>query len=186
MPNYGLNTYGYNASIRYYFNSKKEGEIFTRGKNVDIIETPKFRKNLIVIFGAVGACVETYNKESPLYLMWSLSANYNRRYSPIASYGGGLNAFYDGSIITHHGYENTSEINKIFYTAHLSHVIHINKLDFITDLGTYFNYQELKGYAWARIGYRYNITKHFFGQISFKTQNGTKADFIEFAVGTKF
>ena len=185
MPNYGLNNYGLNASIRYHFNTKKQDPKFSRGEEIDIIKVPEFKKNSFVVFGAVGACVETYNTESPLYLMWSLSVNYNRRYSPIASYGGGLDAFYDGSIITHGGYENKTELQKIFYTIHLSHVLHINKFDFLTDLGTYFNYHDLKGYLWARLGYRYNITNHFFTQISFKTQNGTKADFIEFAVGTK-
>ncbi len=185
MPNYGLNNYGVNASIRYYFNTKKYDDKFYRGKNINIIEVPKFKKNSFVVFGAIGACVETYNTESPLYLMWSISANYNRRYSPITSWGGGLDAFYDGSIITHAGYENKTETQRIFYTIHLSHVLHINKFDFLTDLGTYFNYTTLKGRLWARLGYRYNITNHFFAQISFKTQNGAKADFIEFAVGTK-
>jgi len=185
MPNYGLNVYGYNASLRYYFNSKKQNDKFTRAPKIDIVETPKFKKNRFVIFASAGACVETYNTESPLYLMWSVSVNYNRRYSSIASYGGGFDAFYDGSIVTHNGYENLTEIKKIFYTVHLSHVLHINKFDFITDLGTYFNYRNLKGYLWARIGHRYNITNNFFCQVGLKTQNGAKADFIEFALGVK-
>jgi len=185
MPNYGMNDYGYNASIRYHFYSKKHNDKFSRGDNIDLKEIPQFKKNLFVFFGSIGGCVETYNTESPLYFMWSLSANYNRRYAAIASYGGGFDAFYDGSIPTHAGYENYTDTQKIFYTFHLSHVLHINKLDFLSDLGTYLNDTKLKGYLWARIGYRYNITNHFFAQISFKTQNGAKADFIEFAIGTK-
>lgn len=185
MPNFGLNMYGINTGLKYYFNSKNTSNKFIRKKIKTEINIAELKKNIFTLSLGFGACRETYNKQSPLYSVYTAVFNYNRRYTNITSYGVGLDAFYNGSVVTHKGYYDYKNLEIVFYGVHLSHVIHINKLDFISDLGTYINDRNLKGFIWARLGYRYNITNYMFTQISFKTQNGAKADFIEFVIGAK-
>ena len=185
MPNYGLNMLGLNTSIKYYFNSKKSKNNFNRNKISTTIEMPDFKKNTFSFSYGIGARTNTGNYDYPLYLMWSISASYLRRYSKIASYGGGLDLFYVGNMHTVKGYENYKPIERLMYGIHFSHLLHINKLDFITDIGSYLINRDYNGFIWARIGAKYNITKHFFAQIGFKTQNGAKADYIELAIGIK-
>ena len=188
LPNYGLNIYGFSMGLKYYFTDAKTDDKFIRKENkVFKGDIPKFKKNIWSGFFVLGAKMSTVSDyDSPLYSMWSIVFNYHRRYSISGSYGGGVDALYDGTIQTYKGYENVKEFEKIYYGLHLSHIFHIGKFGIVTQLGTYVSEQSIKDLMWARLAVRYHFAKNLFIQSNFKTKDGLRADFIGIGVGASF
>ena len=188
LPNYGLNVYGISMGLKYYFTDAKTDVKFIRQENTIFKgNIPEYRKNIWSGFFVLGAKrAATPKNDSPLYPMWSVAANYHRRYSISGSYGIGVDALYDGTVHTFKGYENATEFEKIFYGVHLSHIIYISKFSVVTQLGAYVSEQSIKDLIWARLAIRYHFAKNLFIQSNFKTKDGLRADFIGIGVGVSF
>ena len=188
LPNYGLNVYGVSAGLKYYFSDIKTDGKYIRKENKKFNgEVPGFKKNIwsgFFVFGAKMAA--TPNNDSPLYPMWSVVMNYHKRYSISGSYGGGVDALYDGTIHTFEGYENIANYEKIFYGIHLSHIVYISRFSVVTQLGVYVTEQSIKDLIWTRLAIRYHFAENIFIQSNFKTKDGLRADFIGVGVGVSF
>ncbi|MCW3467457.1 acyloxyacyl hydrolase [Chitinophaga nivalis] len=198
-PNLGLNMAGFNVGVRYHYNSIKR----IVKKQIDSTYTANIRPTFIVaplkplrqrnevsIYGAFGVVQhDSRQNTSAFYGTASLVMDYSRRYSHIASFGAGLDGFYDGSL----GYTYEQQYggrvrtgDKMLGGIHIGHALHLQRFDLVTQMGTYwYQRDDKKGSVFLRVGLRYNLHKNGFMQIGLKTLNGAKADWAEWGGGGK-
>ena len=182
-PNKGLNMYSGQLGLTYFFNSKSQ-EKFTPAEKIKK-DVPKIEKqNEMTFVYSVGgkSSLKVYGKP-PEYFMTSIVIDFYRRYHHIAKFGGGVDYVYDGTYALE--YSEPQSINKYSFIAiHASHELYFSKFAFVAHLGTYlWKGSEGKGAMFARVGLRYYISEHFIANLTLKTENGFKADFIEFGLG---
>ncbi len=185
-PNKGLNMYSGHLGLTYFFNSINE-EIFTPAEKISK-PVPKIEKyNEMTFVYSIGgkSTLANYGKP-PNYLMTSIVVDYYRRYHHIAKYGGGIEYIYDGTYVT--DYTEAQSFDKYSFIAiHASHELYFSKFAFVSHLGTYlWKGTPGKGWVYARVGLRYYISEHFIANLTLKTENGFKADFIEAGIGYRF
>jgi len=123
--------------------------------------------------------------EGPKYLMSSFVIDYYRNYHHIGKAGFGIDYMYDGTYAT--DYSEPQSFDKYsFIGVHIGHELIVSKFTFVGHIGTYiWKGTEGKGHFYFRIGLRYYICENVFANITLKTENGFKADFIEFGLGYK-
>jgi len=182
-PNKGLNMYSGHIGLTYFFSSKNE-KPFTPAEKI-IKDVPKINKyNEITFVYSIGGKSTLANYgEPPQYLMSSFVVDYYRRYHHIAKFGGGIDYIYDGTYAT--DYKEPQTFDKYsFIGIHASHELYFSKFAFIAHLGTYlWKGTQGKGMIFARVGLRYYISEQFIANLTLKTENGFKADFIELGLG---
>lgn len=193
-PNSGLNLVGANLGLRYNYKSLKlypdryrmrlrtsKHQPYFSSKISDF--TPFTEWNVFMAWGRCATYATDINR-SRRYTNLTLSIDRMFRYHHKYSVGIGLDLFYDGSMIRYFD-EDYPPLKKMFMSGvHLGHHWHFYRFTLLMQLATYL-YKETpaRGKWYSRLGLRYDIFPGWFGQISLKSQNGTKADFMEWGFG---
>lgn len=185
MPNKGLNLYSWGLGINYHFannlgsfkrfdpNTKNKPAAFNKRKQLDVFiasGVKTTRRNLYI---------------QPKYLTSSLCADYGIAYNYVGIFSLGMDLFYDATLHENvANYREKSELNFMMLGAHISHELMVSNFSLVTQIGTYLQKtMDVKGNFFLRVGIRYTFAEHYFLNLSLKTQNGFKADYIEFGVG---
>jgi len=72
----------------------------------------------------------------------------------------------------------------MFVGVHLNHEFVVGDFSLGTQIGTYlWKGMDAKGLYYIRASLRYDVAEHFFINLSLKTANGLKADYIELGMG---
>ena len=182
-PNKGLNMYSGQLGLTYFFNSKKQ-DVFVTAEKIKKEEPKMVKQNeMTFVYSAGGkSSLKEYGKP-PKYFMSSVVVDFYRRYDYIGKYGGGIDYVYDGTYAINYA-EPQSADKYSFISIHASHEVYFSKFAFVTHLGVYlWKGTPGKGAMFARVGLRYYIADQFIANITLKTENGFKADFIEFGLG---
>ena len=182
-PNKGLNMYSGHIGLSYYLNFQKE-EVFKPAEKIKKI-IPKINKfnEITFVYSIGGKSTLTNMGLPPYYFMSSFVVDYYRRYHHIAKFGGGIDYIYDGTYST--DYEEPQSFDKYSFIAiHAAHELYFSKFAFVAHLGTYlWKGTEGKGMVYARVGLRYYVSEQIIANLTLKTENGFKADFIELGLG---
>jgi hypothetical protein len=190
-PNRGLNMLGANLGMRYNFNTqqffnRKNTPPPLRGRPVhETFHSPqKINTGALALYSSLGLVQNMEHMGTRLqYLTSSSWIEYQFRFTTRSGIAVGLNYFYDGSLkdfLPAGPYD--------FYGLHLGYDFIFWNFSFRMQAGTYLNNRghQMKGNYFARPAFRYYINQRLFSQIGLKTQDGIKADWIEFGLGVKF
>ncbi len=183
VPNLGINVPTVSIGMTYdlgnYQLSSFDKEKKEHGKDLD----------LNVQFG--GGAREINPIGGPRYGVFYVTVEGTRRMDRRRKLGVGLNAFYDAStmVIYNRNSDNIPSSNQaefIRYGVHISHELVIGRLSAITQMGVYL-YSKYKndGSFFHRFGYRYQITKHVYADITIKT-HWAVAQYVSLGMGYKF
>lgn len=195
-PNSGLNLVGTILGVRYSFNPLSLALLKRLTKKRLGLRRPKFQEELplfvphwgwnVFVGGGRVATYGNHEVDSHRYSNFSFTVDAMRHYSHKYSVGVGVDLFYDGSLSIYYPGEEASLGEKIMVGTHIAHHWHFYDFTMMTQLATYL-YKDTpsRGRFYARVGFQYNFTSRWYGQISLKTQNGTKSDFIEWGIGIR-
>ena len=101
-----------------------------------------------------------------------------------------MDVLYDGSLeraIKGVPPEEVTTWQKMYLASHMGYHFIVDRVTLLFNFGTYFrqsSYQ--RGYFFARAGGRYRFTERFYGQVSIKSKNGLRSDWIEWGVAYSF
>ncbi len=190
-PNKGLNLWGGNIGLRYHFQFPKVGEKFERKqssltKNSFEKLKPHFEASVWAAIG--GKTVITPTHEGPVYFCTSISTDFSRRYGWLGRAGIGFDYFYDHSLTHNSTIENNDKpLTNSFIGLHGSHDFIVGDFSLALQIGSYlWKGREAKGGFYIRSGLKYDLGRHLFLNLSLKSQNGFKADYIELGLGYRF
>ncbi len=182
-PNKGMNLYAGNIGLSYYFqrpttNSYKPASL----KKQDFQKITKYNE-MDFTYSISG---KTTNKEygrGPEYFVSSFVMDFYRRYHWVGKLGGGIDLIYDSSLKEDYT-EEVSASKFMFVGVHIGHELIISKVSLIGNIGTYiYKGTPAKGSFFFRVGLKYYATKNIYANLTLKTANGFRADFIEFGLG---
>ncbi len=191
-PNAGLNMFGINLGVRYHFNSQQNkidnAEFPKQILNVRPHPIPKLRaasvnKSGITIYGATGLVQNDENSgTSKQYSTFTTMAEYHYTLNQKSGFAIGLDAFYDNSLKEYFPHNNL-----YFFGFHGGYDLLFWKMALRVQVGSYLHERgrKYKGNYFIRPALRYHFTDHIFTQVGLKTQDGFKADWIEFGLGVK-
>ncbi|MBB6463385.1 acyloxyacyl hydrolase [Flammeovirga kamogawensis] len=195
-PNKGVNLYGANIGVKYYFNPyiPKKGGVYIpkdkdpREKNIhyDLPEFHPFWEYYTFVSGGVSTSPYNIEDQNKYYGTATWAVDVARNYSRKGKYGIGVDLFYDGSLVEEYQsqYPNGVPNSKLFYPGiHVSHELMIHRFTVVTQVGVPLMNVEGRGGWYARVGGRYDVTKNIFAHLALKTPGGFIADFIEWGVG---
>ena len=188
-PNYGFNMYGINLGMRYYYNADQrfvDKDVYSNELLQARFEAPKpskqikLRESSIEVYVAGGTVQNeddkgTYNR----YGIFSSALDYRFKFNSMHAITAGFDYFWDGSLEPE--YPETKDQSLV--GAHLGYDFLIGRMALRLQLGTYLTDDKGKSPSYIRAGFRYDITKWMFGQLSIKTQKTSRADWVEFGVG---
>ena len=188
-PNKGLNLLGGNVGMRYHFQfEKKELESFTRKTTADKTFKPFEPYNEILVWmGMGGKAVMNATYDGPVHLCSSVSTDFNHRYGWIGKYGIGADLFFDGSLEADFPNEDNIPVTRFMFVGiHGNHEFIVGNFSLATQVGFYvWKGMHAKGNFYIRAALKYDFTEHFFLNLSLKSVNGLKADYIETGFGYK-
>ncbi|MGI9532941.1 acyloxyacyl hydrolase, partial [Lutimonas sp.] len=188
-PNYGYNMYGLNLGMRYYYNADQkfvDKDVYSKDLLPARFEAPRpskqlrLRESSIEVYLAGGTVQNeddkgTYNR----YGVFSSALDYRFKFNSMHAISTGVDFFWDGSLEPE--YPETED--QTLVGAHLGYDFLIGRMALRLQLGTYLTDDKGKSPSYIRAGFRYDITKWMFGQLSIKTQKTSRADWVEFGVG---
>jgi hypothetical protein len=182
MPNLGINV----PTIHLGFTHK-----FISQDNLSYTKTalPVInKKNEFLIFCAIGA-KEIYPICGKRFFTSTISGLYSRVLSHKRKIGVGLDFSYSASNIQTLADNEIYPKYNIFATRPglcISHELVFAKMSFVMQCGAYlYAMDKSDGMYYDRFGFRYQINKHFFANLTLKT-HFAKADYIEWGFGYKF
>jgi len=183
-PNKGMNLYATHLGMSYLFNMPKE-EVFNYAdfEKKNITPITKYNElDFTVNFG--GKSTNHEYGRGPIYPIYDLILKFGRRYSWVGKYGGGVDIMYDSSLKEDYSTEDVSTSKLMFVGLTVAHELYFSKFAFQTNIGTYiYKGTPAKGNFYFRIGLKYYYTENLNLNLTLKTANGFKADFIEFGLG---
>lgn len=192
-PNAGLNMWGFNLGFRYHFNSQ-QGRVdnsefpqtlldvrphLNNGRRAQTVN-----KSGMAIYGATGWVQNdensgTYKQYSTVTTMVEYLYTLNEK----NGFAVGINGFYDSSLVAYY----PDDSNYWFLGAHGGYDLLFWRMALRLQVGTYLDDKgrEYKGNYFFRPALKYQCMDHLFVQLGLKTQNGFKADWIEFGLGIR-
>jgi hypothetical protein len=182
-PNKGMNLYAAHIGTSYLFNIPNCGEFkYAALEKKKITPIVKYNElDFTLNFG--GKATEHEYGTGPIYPIYDLTLNFYRRYNWIGKYGGGLDIMYDSSLKEDYSIDVTTS-KLMFVGITVAHELYFSKFVLLTNIGTYlYKGTPAKGKFYFRIGGKFYFTEDFYGNITLKTANGFKADFLEFGLG---
>ncbi|RLD41659.1 MAG: hypothetical protein DRI86_12995 [Bacteroidetes bacterium] len=182
-PNKGMNLYAAHMGLSYLFNMSN-GESFEYASLTKKNIKPIVKHNeLDFTFNIGGKATNHEYGMGPIYPIYAFTTNFYRRYNWIGKYGGGIDVIYDSSLKEDYSTEvSTSKL--MFVGITVAHELYVSKFALQTQIGTYlYKGTSAKGAFYFRIGLKYYIIDNFYLNLTLKTANGFKADFIEFGMG---
>ena len=178
MPQKGVNNWGWSFGMDYKLN-KAEAVYKYR-------EPPEFKwTEAIEVMYAIGF-VEgiPYKTTKELrFFTSSFTVDYAYQFNPKGAITVGLDVLYDGSLeraFKSRPPEEISNFEQMYLASHMGYHVIVDRFTLLVNVGTYF-WQSSKdrGYWFVRAGGRYRFTEHLYGQISIKTKDGARSDWIE-------
>jgi len=189
-PNKGLNLLGGNMGLRYHFQFEEKGkQDFKRKSKPDkTYESFQPYNEFSFWYGIGGKAILNATYDGPVYLCSSISTDFNHRYGWIGKYGIGTDLFYDGSLTADFpNEENIPRSRFMFVGIHGNHEFMVGDFSLATQVGFYlWKGMHAKGNFYIRAALKYDFTEHFFLNLSLKSVNGLKADYIEMGGGFRF
>lgn len=191
-PNWGLNMFGINLGVRYYYNREQkflDPDKYTTNvlpsRYIPILKKKNelIKKHSINILTAVGN-VENYVDEdletdtSKRYWTNSLAIDYVYRYNTMFSFNGGLDYFRDSSLVTK--YPNSKDWNII--GIHAGADFNFWRMIIRAQVGTYLTDDRQKDQLFFRPAIMYNINDWLKVSVGLKTRHGFSADWIEWGL----
>lgn len=187
VPNWGLNMFGLNFGIRYYYNADQ----FKRNPEAPLLPArmqrpPKtklsqLRENHISVYLAGGLVQnEADTDNTRQYGTFSGVLEYSFRFNQIHGISAGLDYFFDNSL---RQYNNASD--RDMAGVHLGYDFMFYKFTIKGQIGVYLTDNRGKGGYYMRPALRYNLSDKFFAQIGLKTTDGGAADWVEYGIGFK-
>ena len=97
---------------------------------------------------------------------------------------------YDGSLeraMEGWPHEEVNTWQRIYLASHMGYHFIVNRVTLLFNLGTYY-WQNSKdrGFWFVRAGGRYRLTDNLYAQVSIKSKNGVRSDWIEWGGGYSF
>lgn len=198
-PNIGINLAGVHAGMRYHFNPisrylrqvDPDAELRVRPEFVKK-EDPPYRKHWTGKFFYAAGWATTLlrdepNRAGPAYFVSSVGAELHRHYGYVGSFGAALNWHYDASIPVDDpdmDGDAATFLDKSTIGLAALHSFYIERFSLITQVGYYvFKRTDVRGSLYARLGLRYEFSPSLWAQVALKTQDGAKADYIEWGIG---
>lgn len=186
-PNKGLNLLGGNLGLRYHFQFEEKGNDDFKRKTTATNTFDGFEpyNEFSIWMGIGGKAVLNATYDGPVYLCSSISTDFNHRYGWLGKFGVGADLFYDGSLTADYPNEdNIPHSRFMFIGIHGNHEFIVADFSLATQLGFYvWKGMPAKGSFFIRAALKYDISEHFFFNLSLKSVNGLKADYIETGFG---
>jgi hypothetical protein len=196
-PNKGLNSYGLSYGINYIFNDFKNE--YSKSNANSQLQENKNELTLSLHGGSqnfeIDSSVQIVDEkfEGINFLMWGVSATYQRQISRISKIGFGINVLDDGSVgstLFIGGNEVKSQILPIIQRLKISffpsYELVVGNLSFLLQPGIYI----IKNKAstdvpvfYQRVGIKYYVSKQAFCGINLRSYNFNSANFIEYNIG---
>lgn len=188
-PNYGYNMYGLNLGMRYYHNADQkfvDKDVHSRELLQARFDAPepskqiKLRESSIEVYLAGGTVQNEDDKGTyKRFGVFSSALDYRFKFNSMHAISTGFDFFWDGSLEPE--YPETQD--QILTGVHLGYDFLIGRMALRLQLGTYLTDDKGKSPSYVRAGFRYDINKWMFTQLSIKTQNTSRADWVEFGLG---
>lgn len=185
-PNKGLNLRGGNLGLRYHFQFEEKNTEYKRAN----APTKTYEKlipynEFATWFGIGGKTILNPTYDGPVYFCSTISADFNRRYNWVGKYGVGLDLFYDYSLYSRIPENQNYKYSEFaFVGIHANHEFIVGDISLALQIGTYlWKGTNVKGNFFIRAGLKYDFNQHLFLNLSLKSQNGLKADYIELGLG---
>lgn len=185
QPQKGINNWGWTAGMSYLFHDRVESFIYQ--------EAPEFHPSeSIQLMYAVGVVEEILwrSNTKASYFTSSFTADYAYLFNRKMALTIGIDVLFDSSLgIAIKGIppDQVSTWQKTYLASHLGYQYIINRFRFLFNLGTYFRQSSYdRGFAFARLGGRLQITDHLSSHISIKTKQGIRSDWIEWGAAYSF
>lgn len=191
-PNAGLNMYGLNLGFKYHFNTQQryidnrkfpEHILNVRPQPMPYRKAKPIKDLEVLLYVATGLVQNDENSgTSKQYSTITSMIEASYIVNEISSLAIGMDVFYDSSLAMY--YPNNSHW---FYGVHGGYDLNFWKLAIRLQGGTYLHNRarKFKGDYFLRPALKYQLSKDIFTQIGLKTQDGFKADWIEFGLGIK-
>ncbi len=185
MPQKGVNNWGLSLGLDYKLTKVNTDFIYR--------EPPEFKSaESIQLMLAVGI-VEGNPSGTTIKLQFftsSFTADYVYQFSPKGAITFGMDVLYDGSLeraIRGWSPEEVSTWQQMYLGSHMGYHFIVDRLTLLFNFGTYFRQSSHdRGYFFARAGGRFRITDHLYGQVTIKTKNAVRSDWIEWGGGYSF
>ena len=185
MPQKGVNNWGWTLGLDYNFNKAEPQYIYR--------EPPEFKTNeAIQVMAAVGFVEgNPYGTATEIrFLTSSFTVDYVYQFGPKGAVTFGMDVLYDGSLkrsVNGWPPEEVSIWQQMYLASHLGYQIIVDRFSVLFNLGTYY-WQRSKdrGFWFVRAGGRYRFTDHLYGQISIKSKDGVRSDWIEWGLAYSF
>ena len=178
MPQKGVNNWGWAFGMDYKLNKAEPQYIYS--------EPPEFKTTeaIQVMFGVGFVEGNPHGTTTELrFFTSSFIADYVYQFNPKGAITFGMDVLYDGSLeraFKGRPPDEVTTFQQMYLASHMGYHVIVDRLTLLLNVGTYF-WQSSKdrGYWFVRAGGRYRFTEHLYGQISIKTKNGARSDWIE-------
>jgi len=185
MPQKGVNNWGWIVGANYLMKEPVKEFIYR--------EPPEFKSSESIQLMLGAGSVEGIPKGSTMEIRFftlSFTADYAYRFSPKGALSFGLDVLYDGSLersIKGVLPEDVTTWQQMYLGSHLGYHFIVDRYTLLFNVGTYFRQSSFdRGYYFVRAGGRYRITDHLSAQISIKSKNGVRSDWIEWGFAYSF
>lgn len=178
MPNTGINLPYVSMGLNYVIKKCDKPKPIQPN---DSIQSPKYS------FSAFAACGlrEIYPPCGDLFPAYSFSAGAHVRASPKRSFSLAADAFYSNAsseTLKRKALPN-SPLNGFKTGLSIGHTLHFDRTSFLFYTGYYiFNKDDTDGRIYNRVGFRYNVNKNIFLNLTLKSHLFV-ADYIEWGIG---
>lgn len=184
-PQKGVNNWGWFVGLDYKFNKGKAEFIYR--------DPPEFKPAESVQLMFAAGTVEGIPIGTTTELRFftsSFTLDYVYQFNPKGAITFGLDVLYDGSLeraIKGVPPEEVSTWQQMYLASHMGYHIIVDRVSILINLGTYFwQHSKDRGFWFVRAGGRYRITDHLFAQVSIKSKDGVRSDWIEWGGGYSF
>lgn len=181
MPQKGVNNWGWMLGANYIF--REPVKEFTYREPPDFNTSESIQ--LMLGAGSVEG-IPTGTTTELRFFTLSFTADYAYKFSPKGALTFGLDVLYDGSLersIKGVSPEEATIWQQMYLGSHMGYHFIVDRFTLLVNVGTYFRQSSYdRGYWFVRAGGRYRITKHFSGQVSIKSKNGVRSDWIEWGM----
>jgi hypothetical protein len=197
QPQKGVNNWGWTFGLNYHFNGPgsfiKDAGPENGFKRMELLKTdrPEFSPTGEFQFMLAAGTVEWQPLGEPVgayYFTSSVTADYALRTRYRSAVALGLDVLYDGSLelaIKGIPPERVTTFQKTYLGGHIGYQYIIDRITLVFNLGTYFlQHSYDRGFIFSRLGGRIRLTDHLHAQVSIKTKNGVRSDWIEWGLVT--
>lgn len=192
-PNWGLNMFGINLGLRYYYNAdeKKYNDdpyaartLAARFKRPERKLNTKVDENESVNVYLAAGTVQNYPEngdpfDEEQFLTFTAALSYQHKFNNMHGVTGGLDYFYDGSLEQRFP---DDESKQHLLGIHAGYDFMFYKFTINAHPGIYLSDDSGKDPYYFRVALRYDLCDWSYAQVGLKT-DGFSADFIEFGIG---